>query len=225
MRPKISILICALLLASVVLPAQDLVFTKPSSKFLSQEELRVLIREAAFEASSRNKVPRALFEAEYKNVEKQLWSEARTPIIQAFRWVDNANDIHLGGTRKEAYQQALSQAVYKVVLARQVFKKLVAFDQTDRIISFTSDIKVNSDGWLTVNEFIKIYNGSGEQSKAYLELYPGEHKVNNDIQRGLERTFPTDYTNEYGLQTRVPFEVTSVHKNGQVENFMVVKYG
>lgn len=225
MRPKISILICVLLLASIVLPAQDLVFTKPSSKFLSQEELRELIREAAFEASRRNKVPRALFDAEYKNVEKQLWSEARTSIIQAFRWVDNANDIHLGGTRKDAYQQALSQAVFKVVLARSAFKKLVAFDQTDRIISFTSDVKVNSDGWLTVNEFIKIYNGSGEQSKAYLELYPGEHKVNNDIQRGLERTFPTDYVNEFGLQTKVPFEVISVYKNGQAENFMVVKYG
>ncbi|MBX2895702.1 MAG: DUF2207 domain-containing protein [Cyclobacteriaceae bacterium] len=225
MRSKISILICVLLLSSVVLHAQDLVFTKPSSKFLSQEELRVLIREAAFAASSRNKVPRELFEAEYKNVEKQLWSEARTPIIQAFRWVDNANDIHLGGTRKEAYQQALSQAVFKVVLARQVFKKLVAFDQTDRIISFTSDVKVNNDGWLTVNEFIKIYNGSGEQSKAYLELYPGEHKVNNDIQRGLERTFPTNYVNEYGLQTKVPFEVMAVYKNEQPENFMVADYG
>jgi uncharacterized membrane protein YgcG len=225
MRSKITFLICTLLFATSVLHAQELVFTKPSSKIFTQEELRNLIREAAFEASSRNKVPRALFEAEYKNVEKQLWLEARTPIIQAFRWVDNANDIHLGGTRKEAYRQALSQAVYKVVLARQVFKKLVAFDQTDRIISFTSDVKVNNDGWLTVTEFIKIYNGSGEQSKAYLELYPGEHKVNNDIQRGLERTFPTDYTNEYGLQTRVPFEVSSVYKNGQVENFMVVKYG
>lgn len=225
MRSKIIALTCLLLLAGIRLSAQDLTFTKASSKFFTQEELRNLIREAAFEASSRHKVPRALFDAEYKNVEKQLWSEARTPIIQAFRWVDNANDIHLGGTRKEAYQQALSQAVYKVVLARQVFKKLVAFDQTDRIISFTSDVKVNRDGWLTVNEFIKIYNGSGEQSKTYLELYPGDPKVNNDIQRGLERTFPTDYVNEFGLQTKVPFEVISVHKNGQPENFMVVKYG
>ncbi|HPH46819.1 MAG TPA: DUF2207 domain-containing protein [Chryseolinea sp.] len=212
--------------SSLAVRTQDLVFTKASAKIFTQEELRNLIRESAFEAVSRQKVPQALFNSEYKKLEKQLWVEARTPIIHAFRWVDNADDALLRGTRKESYKQALSQAVYKVMLSNSAFKRLMVFDQTDRIISFTSDVKVSRDGWLTVTEFITIYNGSGEQSNAYMELNPGsERKVNNDIQRGLERTFPTDYVNSLGLQTKVPFEVSSVQKNTASENFMVVKYG
>jgi len=226
LKTKTAVLIGFTLLVVTNLYGQDLVFTKPSSKLFTQEELRNLIRESAFEAASRQKVPQLLFDAEYKKIEKEVWVATRTPIIHAFRWVDNANDALLRGTRIDAYKQALSQAVYNVVISNPAFKRLVAFDQTDRIISFTSDVKVHRDGWLTVNEFITIYNGSGEQSKSYLDLNPGgDRKVNNDIQRGLERTFPTDYVNEYGLQTKVPFEVISVHKNGQPENFMVVRYG
>jgi uncharacterized membrane protein YgcG len=226
LKTKTAVVIGIALLVVTNLCGQDLVFTKPSSKLFTQEELKDLIRESAFEATSRQKVPQFLFDAEYKKLEKQLWTEARTQITHAFRWVDNANDAHLRGSRKDSYKQALSQAVYNIMLSSSTFKRLVAFDQTDRIISFTSDVNVNRNGWLTVTEFIKIYNGSGEQSKAYLDLNPNsERKVNNDIQRGLERTFPTDYTNEYGLQTRVPFEVSTVHKNGQAENFIVVRYG
>lgn len=213
----------------VVVPSlygQDLVFTKPSSKLFTQEELRALIRESAFEAVSRQKVPKKLFDSEYTKIEKQLWAAARTPITQGFRWVDNASDALLNGTRRDAYQEVLSQAVYKVMLSNAAFKRLMVFDQTDRIISFVSDVKVSRDGWLTVRESMTIYNGSGEQSSAYLHLNPtAERTVNNDIQRGLERTFPTDYANEHGLQTRVAFDVISVHKNGQPENFVVVRYG
>ncbi len=227
MQSKIkTILICIALLVARNVTGQNLVFTKASSKFFTQEELRNLIRASALEAASRQKAPQLLFDAEYKKIEKQLWVAARPSITHAFRWVDNASDALLRGTRKDSYKQALSQAVFRVILADPAFKSLIAFDQTDRIISFTSDVKVHRDGWLTVNEFITIYNGSGEQSRAYLDLNPQvELKVNNDIQRGLERTFPTDYVNEYGLQTKVPFEVISVHKNGQPENFAVVKYG
>ncbi len=222
----ITILICLALLMVSNLYGQDLVFTKPSSKVFSQKELRGLIRESAFDAANRQHVPRTLFDSEYKKIEKQLWAAAKPSITHAFRWVDNASDALLRGTRKDSYKEALSQAVYNVMLANPTFIRLVVFDQTDRIISFTSDVKVDRDGWLTVNEFITIYNGSGEQSRAYLDLNPhGEPNVNNDIQRGLERTFPTNYVNEYGLQTKVPFEVISVHKNGQPENFVVVPYG
>jgi uncharacterized membrane protein YgcG len=227
MRIKIkTILICIALLVVPNLYGQDLVFTKASSKFFTQEELRNLIRAAAFEAASRQNVPQSLFETEYKKIEQQLWVAAKPSIIHAFRWVDNASDALLRGTRKDSYKQALSQAVYKVMLSHAVFKRLLVFDQTDRIISFVNDVKVSRDGWITVNEFITIYNGSGEQSRPYMELNPNvEQTVNNDIKRGLERTFPTDYTNAYGFQTRVPFEVISVHKNGQPENFTVVRYG
>lgn len=226
LKTKSILAICIAILVMPVLYGQDLVFTKPSSKLFTQEELRTLIREAAFEAVSRQKVPQALFNSEYAKIEKELWAASRTQIIHAFRWVDNASDALLRGTRKDSYKQALSQAVYNVMVSNSAFSRLMVFDQTDRIISFTSDVKVQRDGWLAVSEFITIYNGSGEQSPAYMKLNPNTFQdVNNDIQRGLERTFPTDYTNEYGLQTKVPFEVSSVHKNGQPENFMVVSYG
>ncbi|MBX2917408.1 MAG: DUF2207 domain-containing protein [Cyclobacteriaceae bacterium] len=225
MRPKISILICALLLASVVLPAQDLVFTKASSKIFTQEELRALIQHYAFQAVKDQKVPKQLFETEYKKLENQFLTEARPRIMQAFRWVERTGSVLTQEKRNGMYKQELRRAVRDVVLTNPAFKSLVAVDQTDRIISFANEVKVNSDGWLTVTELITIYNGSGEQSRAYLELNPGERAVNNDIQRGLERTFPTNYVNEYGLQTKVPFEVIAVYKNEQPENFMVADYG
>lgn len=226
LQTKSILIICIAILIMPALYGQDFVFTKASSKIFTQQELRELIHQYAFQAVKEQKVPKQLFDSEYQKLEKQFLAEARPRIMQAFRWVESAGSVLTQEKRNGMYKQELWRAVRDVVLTNPAFKSLVAVDQTDRIISFTSDVKVQRDGWLVISEFITIYNGSGEQSNAYMKLNPNTFRnVNNDIQRGLERTFPTDYTNEYGLQTRVPFEVSSVHKNGQPENFMVVKHG
>lgn len=227
MRNKKALLLIGIAcLLTLSISAQELVFTKASSKIFSEEQLKGLIHQYAFSAVRGQKIPQQVFDGEYKKIEKQLWTVSRPRIVKAFRWVESAGSVLTQEKRNGMYKQELNKAVRDVVLNNDVFKSLRAVDQTDRILSFVNDVKINRDGWLTVSEYITIYNGSGEQSNSYMELYPDAGRtVNNDIQRGLERTFPTDYTNHLGLRTEVPFEVISVEKNGQSENFIVVEYG
>ncbi|MBX2901023.1 MAG: DUF2207 domain-containing protein [Cyclobacteriaceae bacterium] len=225
MKLKLLALSCSLLLAVSSVRAQELVFTTASAKIFTHEELGGLIKQATHNAIGDLKIPAPVFEANYKKYERHLWREARPAIVQAFKWVESTSSASSREKTIGLYKQQLFRAVRDVVLGNPAFKNLVAFDQTDRILSFTNKMKVQRDGWIIVNETITIYNGNGNQSDRYLQTYPGPSRVNNDIQRGLERTFPTDYTNEHGLQTTVPFEVTGVTKNGQAENYKVVKYG
>lgn len=224
------LLICVGLMATPVLHAQELVFTKASSRVFTEEYLRGLIHQYAYHAVKDKKVPQQLFDTEYKKFEKQLWKEIRPRVVKRFNYVEYEGSVLTQEKRNAMYKSELYNAVRDVVLTNDNFKKLRAFDQTDRILSFTSDVQVHRDGWLTVTEYITIYNGSGKQDDDYegdyyVSQYPDDGSVNNDIQRGLERTFPTDYENDWGLRTEVPFNVISVQKNGEPENFMVVEYG
>jgi uncharacterized membrane protein len=85
--------------------------------------------------------------------------------------------------------------------------KFAATQQADRILSFHSDIIIDTSGTIKVTETIKVYNGSG-----------GENDL---IQRGIVRTFPTKYKTKEGLISNVPFKLLESKRNGDFEpNFM-----
>ena len=62
----------------------------------------------------------------------------------------------------------------------------------EKVNAFHSAIQIAADGWLTVVETIDV-NVEG-----------------NQIQRGIQRDFPTDYRDRLGRSVTVPFDVLSV---------------
>ncbi|MBP6625080.1 MAG: DUF2207 domain-containing protein [Chitinophagaceae bacterium] len=79
-------------------------------------------------------------------------------------------------------------------------------DKNDRILSFDQQIKITPEGKLQVHELITIYNGENDN-------------LNNSIKRGLVRDFPTTYINSFGLISKVPFELKSVERDGEKEDY------
>jgi hypothetical protein len=71
----------------------------------------------------------------------------------------------------------------------------------ERILSFNSQIQIGARGELTVLETI-VAQVEGQQ-----------------IKRGILRDFPTDYQDRFGRKVTVPFDVLSVRRDGQAENY------
>lgn len=78
----------------------------------------------------------------------------------------------------------------------------VANAQADeRILDFHSDIKIQKNGDMIVHETIAV-QAEGRQ-----------------IRRGIYRDFPTDYKDRLGNQYRVGFQILSVRRDGQREDY------
>lgn len=71
----------------------------------------------------------------------------------------------------------------------------------ERILDFHSDIKIEKSGDMTVRETITV-QAEGRQ-----------------IRRGIYRDFPTEYKDRYGNNYRVGFQVLSVRRDGQREDY------
>ncbi len=69
----------------------------------------------------------------------------------------------------------------------------------ERILSFLSDVTIKTDGDLDVTETIQIL------------------ALNQQINHGIQRDFPTTYENGAGLRTNVGFTVVSVQRDGHEE--------
>jgi len=74
-------------------------------------------------------------------------------------------------------------------------------DATESILDFQSDIVVHADSSMTVSETIDV-NAEGQK-----------------IRRGIYRDFPTTYKDRHGNTYKVGFDVVSVTRNGQREDF------
>lgn len=69
----------------------------------------------------------------------------------------------------------------------------------EKIVSFISDVRIQKNGDLDVTETIRI------------------RSLGQEIQHGIQRDFPTTYTNKLGQKTRTGFEVVSVTLDGKDE--------
>lgn len=88
---------------------------------------------------------------------------------------------------------------YRVLLLGLFFSSsLLAFPfDEERILSFISDITINTDSSMTVKESITVLSQG------------------ISIRRGIEREFPTYYTDRMGNSYSVAFDVTNVEHNGK----------
>ncbi|TDQ11857.1 putative membrane protein [Pedobacter metabolipauper] len=79
--------------------------------------------------------------------------------------------------------------------------------ETERILSFHSDIRIDATGMMQVSEKLHV------------------SVTNDEIQRGITRTIPTFRKDIFGNRKPVNFKVTSVLKNGQTENYTLKDEG
>lgn len=88
------------------------------------------------------------------------------------------------------------------------------FAKSDRITSFENTVTINKNGTLSVTEQISIYNGDGDTENADTD-YLAAGGGNNEIKRGIIRTFPTKYLDEYKLFRNTTFRLRQVLMNGE----------
>lgn len=212
--------VCLLCFSIVIAQAQNTPTSADVNNAFTTKELLELIKSSAFEAVNEYNVPKEIFDINYAKIENDLLIKVRPAILKQTRWM-----LSTGGTSdKKTFKKQIYRGVRDVILFEPAFKTLGAVDQTDRILNYYSDIKVKKDGWLVVTEHITIYNGEGEQSSFYMDQYPdAERKVNNEIQHGLARDFPTVYQNKQGLNETVPFVVKSVILNDSAVNYRTIE--
>ncbi len=77
----------------------------------------------------------------------------------------------------------------------------LAVPAEERILDFHSDILIIEDGWIEVTETIRI------------------RAEGNRIRRGIYRDFPTEYRDRLGNEYVVDFDILSVRRNGNREDF------
>lgn len=80
-----------------------------------------------------------------------------------------------------------------------------AIIESERILNYESEIYINEDASMTVEETIKVYAGG------------------NNIKRGIYRDFPTKYEDKLGNNYSVGFEVLEVLRDGKKEKYKTEK--
>ncbi|HYX68538.1 MAG TPA: DUF2207 domain-containing protein [Terriglobales bacterium] len=78
-----------------------------------------------------------------------------------------------------------------------------AHQEREEILRFHSDITVQGDGTLLVEETIRV------------------HSLGEQIHHGIYREFPTDYRDKYGNRYQVRFQLLGAERDGQEENSRV----
>ena len=109
---------------------------------------------------------------------------------------------------KNTYLKAITAGVRNALNTNPTLRdKLLNKDFNDKILSFDTEVNIDSSGKLLVTENIRIYNGTDTSGT-----------FNNSILRGITRDFPTIYVNQFGLKSTVPFKLLKVSRNNKEES-------
>ncbi|MBL8000197.1 MAG: DUF2207 domain-containing protein, partial [Candidatus Kapabacteria bacterium] len=179
-----------------------------------------MLRAVSISAAVQSGVPERIANNRYSSYSSKILSNAAPRLIQAERWVNASSTSQANpcdSSSRMLFLRYAERAIRQTVNT-MTGSDFLRFDRGDRITSFRSIINVQPDGWLHVCEVIRIYNGDGEQKDEHGQRI----KVDNQIQRGIERDFPTKYIEPNGFLKKVPFILDSVTMNGSPELFQQV---
>lgn len=197
------------------LRAAEAPFTRASAAYFSEAELRQSIRDASAGVALDNGIPESLFDFVYPEYEERIHEISRPYIVKRFRWLEEglftkpAPGTPAFEKRKTAYANELRRGVTEAMLSDSLLlAALLTRNESDRILIFDSDIVIDGRGTIRVTEEITIYNGDGSFNSQ-----------NDEIKRGIVRTFPTVYRDAYGLLNIVPFRIIEISRDGQPEPY------
>jgi len=207
-------------------------YTSESEKYFSDKEMDSLLEAYTHDLFREAMIPDSLFEKVYSLKKSILVYRISPPVTAAFKSLEKTNPGTLkpvkGTTafeqRREAYRSLFQQQVRKVFTSTTGLREYLDLTGSDRISFFHSLVSVLPNGQLRVTETIRIYNGNGSRNPLYGALPAREAAaVNNEIIRGIVRTFPLYYVNKYRLFQNTTFKLETVLKDGKTEDYHTEK--
>lgn len=232
-----SIIIVALLLSNIFAIAQKAktpayYFTKTSEYYLTDAEVDSLFRDEATSFLKEQNVPDQMIETTYPTIKSMLLNVTRLGITQAFKKLEDQQKIKPVTDKnlpqfistKRLYVEALRQEISGAFSKNRSLSKYANLNNSDRITSFNSTVRIGPDGKLLVTEEISIHNGNGQPNPVYAGQAGAEDAyTNNEIKRGIVRTFPLYYVNRYKLFQNTTFKLKEVLRDGKAENYHTEK--
>jgi len=197
--------------------AQEFKITESSSKFVTDADFDSVIRKTFLPIAVGKNVSPSIFDHRYPASRERFANLLKGLLTIDYsrldkRYVSLSKDSRQFNTAKAEYLSLIGPAVNRISETPIIFHDLLTGDNTDRILSFHSDIRVLANGSLEVTETIKVFNGNGPD---------GNNSSNNDdIKRGIVRDFPTKYIDKKGLWSTTSFELDEVTKNGIQEPYL-----
>ena len=216
--------------------AQSYSYTSSSKRFFTSSEINELLYNAAKDVFEYNKVPENVLKNNFETIQPLLLSEIKPGVIKQFKTIEfyneqgirSAVDSKPYNTVKKQYIKYFSREVEQAFLRSQPLRKYLSFNTSDRISFFKSDVTIQTNGKLLVTETITVYNGDGEKgpnATTFADEDATDAGDNNDqIKRGIVRTFPTIYVGDYKLFYNTSFKVLKVErKDDPMEQWQVKK--
>lgn len=203
-------------------------YTRTSELYLTDAEVDSLFTQETDLFLQQHSIPEEMLGQSYPLIKKMLVNSSRQQIIRAFRRIElekrikppaDNSSVKFRETKTE-YIAGLQEQVRGLFINKATLSAYIPVNKTDRITWFNSIVRVGTDGKLLVQENITVFNGSGQTSGAYssYEEMQKAGMANNEIKRGIVRTFPLYYVNENKLFQNTTFKLKEVLKNGEPED-------
>ncbi len=202
-------------------------FTKTSEYFLTDAAIDSLFFDEATSFLKEQSIPESMVHEVYPNLKPKLLAMSKQNITQAFTLLENQQKIKPVDKSlpkfyniKRLYVEEIQVQIRKTFSTSKSLSTYASLNNSDRITSFNSTVRIGTNGKLLVQEKISIHNGNGETNSVYANKEALENAtVNNEIKRGIVRAFPLYYINEYKLFQNTTFELKEVLRDGKTENY------
>lgn len=208
-------------------------FTRTSEFYLTDAEVDSLLRDEATSFLQERDIPSSMIEQAYPAIKTMLLNVSSRGITQAFSKLENEQNIKPPTDKKlpafystrRLYIEALQQQVQTAFTGSKALAKYTSVNNSDRITSFNSTVRMGNHGKLLVQEVISIHNGNGAPNTAYANQEETTDETgNDDIKRGIVRAFPLYYINKYKLFQNTTFKLKEVLRDGKPENYHTENY-
>ncbi len=207
-------------------------FTRTSEYYLTDAEVDSLFYDEATAFLKEQSIPESMVQAAYPTIKSMLLSVSKQNITQAFTVLESQQKIKPVDkslskyySNKRLYIEDIQVQIRKTFSASKSLSKYTSLNNSDRITSFNSTVRIGTNGKLLVQEEISIHNGNGETNSVYANDGASEDvSVNNEIKRGIVRAFPLYYINKYKLFQNTTFKLKEVLRDGKTENYHTEKH-
>ena len=142
-------------------------FTRTSEYYLTDAEVDSLFYDEATAFLKEQSIPESMVQAAYPTIKTMLLSVSKQKITQAFTILENQQKIkpvdkNLPGfySIKRLYIESFQAQIRETFSTSKSLSKYTSLNNSDRITSFKSTVRVGADGKLLVQEVI-----SGEAKK------------------------------------------------------------
>lgn len=140
-----------------------------------------------------------------------MYSSRLMAVVPPAKRTPEVNSVYFASV-KGSVHRLFSELVAQQFNSSILFKRYLGLNVSDRITHFHSKVIVQKNGRLLVEETIRIYNGNGAGSRSVADNNTEEGGGNNEIKRGIVRSFPTVYQDKYKINHHTTFNLISVKR-------------